>query len=102
MKETKEQLQIIKVNLERLLRNYQAVKSENEILKNQLDAQRKAQGDKNKKIEDLEKQFDLIKTAQSIAHIETGSDSDGDKFEMKKKINQLIKEVDNCIAMLND
>ena len=97
-----EQLQNIKGNLDRLLRNYHAVKNENDILKSQLDAQRKTTHDKNKKIEELEKQIELIKTVQSIAEGATGEESNPGKAEMKKKINELIREVDNCIALLND
>ncbi len=97
-----EQLQNIKSNLDRLLRNYHAVKNENDILKSQLDAQRKTTQDKNKKIEELEKQIELIKTVQTIAGGTGGDESNPGKAEMKKKINELIKEVDNCIALLND
>ena len=101
-KETEAKLQSIKQSLDRLLRSYQALKSENEILKSQLEAQRRTSGDKNKKIEELEKQLTLIQTAQSIAHMNDAGEENGDRSEMKKKINDLIKEVDNCIAMLND
>ncbi|MBK7036636.1 MAG: hypothetical protein IPH42_09905 [Bacteroidetes bacterium] len=97
-----EQLQNIKSNLDRLLRNYHAIKNENDILKNQLDAQRKSTQDKNKKIEELEKQIELMKTVQTIAEGTNGEESNPGKAEMKKKINELIKEVDNCIALLND
>jgi archaellum component FlaC len=97
-----EQLQNIKNNLDRLLRNYHAVKNENNILKSQLDAQRKSTQDKNKKIEELEKQIELMKTVQTIAEGTNGEESNPGKAEMKKKINELIKEVDNCIALLND
>lgn len=96
-----EQLQSIKNNLDRLLRSYHAVKSENDILKSQLEAQRRGLHDKNKRIEELEKQFELLKTAQAIAHNDTPMDTDEGKSAMKKRINDLIKEVDNCIAQLN-
>jgi len=97
-----EQLQNIKGNLDRLLRNYHALRNENEILKSQLEAQRKTTIDKNNKIGELEKQIALIKTVQTIAEGTTGEESNPGKAEMKKKINELIKEVDNCIALLND
>jgi len=97
-----EQLQNIKGNLDRLLRNYHALRNENEILKSQLEVQRKTTIDKNNKIGELEKQIALIKTVQTIAEGTTGEESNPGKAEMKKKINELIKEVDNCIALLND
>ncbi|MFI5172922.1 MAG: hypothetical protein ACHQFW_11055 [Chitinophagales bacterium] len=99
---TQAQLQMVRGNLERLLRSYQAIKHENEILKSQIDAQRRGLADKNKKIDDLEKQIDLIKTAQNIAQHEPGSEPSPGRTEMKRKINELIRDVDDCIAMLND
>ena len=102
MSATQEQLQALRTNLDRLLRSYQAVKGENEILKQQVDAQRRGLADKNRQIEELEKQFEIVKTAQSIAISSNGNELPEDKAEVKKRINELIKEVDNCIAMLND
>jgi chromosome segregation ATPase len=102
MNATQEQLQVLRTNLDRLVRSYQAVKGENEILKQQVDAQRRGLADKNKKIEELEKQFEVVKTAQTIVAASVGEDLPESKAEVKKRINELIKEVDNCIAMLND
>ncbi len=102
MNATQEQLQVLRANLDRLVRSHQAVLSENDILKQQVDAQRRGLADKNKKIEELEKQFDIVKTAQTIVAAGTGDNLPEDKAEVKKRINELIKEVDNCIAMLND
>ncbi|MBC8173802.1 MAG: hypothetical protein H7X71_07845 [Chitinophagales bacterium] len=95
-----QQLDVIKTNLERLLRNYTALKNENEILKNQVEAQRRTAGDKNKKITELEEQLTLLKTVKAI------TDSDPlekeEKTNVKHRINELIKEVDKCIALLNN
>ncbi len=102
MNTTQEQLQALRANLDRLLRSFQAIAAENDMLKQQVDAQRRGLADKNKKIDELEKQFEIVKTAQSIAAIGTTDDLPENKAEVKKRINELIKEVDNCIAMLND
>jgi predicted nucleic acid-binding Zn-ribbon protein len=102
MNTTQEQLQALRANLDRLLRSFQAVGAENEMLKQQVDAQRRGLADKNKRIEEMEKQFEMVKTAQTIAAIGTSEESPETKAEVKKRINELIKEVDNCIAMLND
>lgn len=102
MDTTKEQLDNLRLNLERLLRGYQAILRENEMLKQQIDAQRRGLADKNKKIGELEQQFDLVKTAQTIAGIGSTEELPEDKIEVRKRINELIKEVDNCIALLND
>lgn len=99
---TTEKLQQLKSNLDRLLRSYQAVQRENDLLKQQIEALRKSVSDKNKKIEGLEEQLEMQRTAASIAHIGQMEEGSGDKEEVRKRINELIKEVDNCIAMLNE
>lgn len=99
---TSDKLALLKANLERLLRNYQALLRENDMLKEQIDAVRKSVQERNKKIESLESQLEIQRTASSIAAIPQLQDGSGDKEEVKKRINELIKEVDNCIALLNE
>ncbi len=99
MSETQQQLHELKANLERLLRNFTAVKNENEMLKQQIDAQRKALADKNHKLADLDEQLSLSKTSKLITESEELSRED--KTEVRHKINELIKEVDKCIASMN-
>jgi Holliday junction resolvasome RuvABC endonuclease subunit len=100
--DTADKIQLLKANVERLLRSFQAVQRENEILKQQMDAVRKGSAEKTKKIEALEQQLDMQKTAHSIANIAQLEEGSGDKTEVRKRINDLIKEVDNCIALLNE
>ncbi len=99
---TAEKLQALKTGLERLLRSYRAVQQENELLKQQIEAVRRSVHDKNKRIESLEEQMELQRTASSIASISQMQEGSGDKEGVRKRINDLIKEVDNCIALLNE
>lgn len=59
--------------------------------KNDLEAFVKKQ---SAQIQELENQLKLIKIAKQI-------DSGEDNKEVKKKISEFIKEIDNCIALLN-
>lgn len=99
MSETHDQLIQLKANLDRLLRNFTAVKNENDLLKQQIDAQRKSLADKNHKISELDQQLSLSKTSKLLT--DTDDLSKQDKSEVRQKINDLIKEVDKCIAMMN-
>ncbi|MBC8047539.1 MAG: hypothetical protein H7Y00_12140 [Fimbriimonadaceae bacterium] len=111
MNEALLQLNTMKANLEKLLRSYTAIKNENEILKNQIDAQRKAMMEKNQKVSEIEQQLSLLKTAQTISKqinstdMETTNTTENEISEnnhaVKLKINDLIKEVDKCISLLN-
>jgi hypothetical protein len=62
-------------------------------LKLQLEAEGRKNGELNNKIK-------IIKLAQNIS---SGNAGENEKVtELKRKINEYIKEIDNCIAMLND
>lgn len=45
--------------------------------------------------QDLEKNYDRVKLAKTLVS------SSGDKVEMKFRINELVREIDKCIALLN-
>jgi len=49
--------------------------------------------------EKLTEQIKIIKLAQNIGQDQK---SGADVSELKKKLNEYIKEIDNCIVMLND
>ena len=50
---------------------------------------------KNKTIDELKNQLNVLKLAKGVTV------EDGEKKEMKKKVNEYIKEIDKCLAMLN-
>ena len=58
-----------------------------------LDAESRKNGELNNKIK-------IIKLAQNISS--ANPDENQDVTELKRKINEYIREIDNCIAMLND
>jgi len=49
---------------------------------------------------ELNNKIKIIKLAQNIGS--GGPDENRETTELKRKINEYIKEIDNCIAMLND
>ena len=50
-----------------------------------------------KKIKELEEKNKLVRIAKSL----TG-ETDGNTHELKLKINEMIREIDKCIAQLNN
>jgi hypothetical protein len=52
------------------------------------------------KTQELNNKIKIIKLAQNISS--AGPDENGEVTELKRKINEYIREIDNCIAMLND
>ncbi len=56
--------------------------------------------DQARKNEELNNKIKIIKLAQNIS---SGTpDENQEVTELKRKINEYIREIDNCIAMLND
>ena len=51
------------------------------------------------RIEELNNKIKIIKLAQNIG---TTDKENADITELKRKINEYIKEIDHCITMLND
>jgi hypothetical protein len=70
--------------------NFQ-LKEENEMLKNLLK-------ERNEKLAENENQFEMLKLAKSVS-VNGGEE---DKTALKKKINELIKEIDHCVGLLNN
>ena len=52
------------------------------------------------KTQELNNKIKIIKLAQNISS--ANPDENGEVTELKRKINEYIREIDNCIAMLND
>lgn len=57
--------------------------------------------EKNAEIEDLNNKNKILKLAKNISADKNESTEIEKNTELKRKINEYIKEVDKCIAMLN-
>ncbi len=93
-----QQILSVKNNIDQLIRSYTLLKNENENLKKQTDAHRNSLAEQNQKIEHLEQQLAALKTAKAI----TGEGNKEDKSYIRQTVNELIREVDKCIATLNN
>ena len=76
----------------KLLSKNEALENEIQTLKGQLEAE-------HKKTEEFNNQIKIIKLARNIGSPVSES---ADVAELKRKINEYIKEIDHCITMLND
>ncbi|KRP12208.1 MAG: hypothetical protein ABR95_08460 [Sphingobacteriales bacterium BACL12 MAG-120813-bin55] len=101
MESIQQRLSAIKVNIERLVRNLQAARQENKLLKTQLETLRMQVTEKTKAMEQMKEELDLLKTAHAIktTTMEQGELSEEQKA-VRKKINEYIREIDACIKKL--
>ncbi len=79
----------------RLVERYERVKSDNEMLKAQNDQLTTQLEGSARDIADLKEKYNTLKFSKTI---ETSS---GDVHFAKIRINQIVREIDKCIALLN-
>lgn len=101
MSDIQKQLDKVSANLERLVRAFKAIQEDNRLLKTQVDTLRQQVSDKTEKMKTLQDELEVIRTAKVIesADHETGDQTEVQK-EVRQKINEYIREIDNCIRKL--
>lgn len=95
MSNTEQHLKRIQDKLQQLLKQYSTVQKENNKLKEQLVSA-------NQKTTAQQKNMDELKQQVSILKLNAGEMSETDKKEFEKRINSYVKEIDRCIALLNE
>jgi len=88
-------LREFKGKLDKLIDLQLKIKSENSSLKEALLEKEECIRKLHMQNEELEQKYELLKMAGSIVG------ADHDAHEAKIKINRIIREIDQCIAMLN-
>ena len=81
--------------LESLLANYQHVKEELNVSSQKVDELSKKLEVQNNTIQQLNEKNKVLKLSSSIQA------EHGDNKAAKQKINELVREIDKCIALLN-
>ncbi|PSL33445.1 hypothetical protein [Chitinophaga ginsengisoli] len=95
-------IQRIDDKLHLLLKKLQQVQAENVLLKEQLQAQEETLAARDETIEALENKLHLAKMAVATQGTPSSREDDEEfRKEMRTKINDYIKEIDRCIALLN-
>ena len=89
-----EHLQKLEKNIRQVSEAYLSIKTENELLIRQSVAEKRIIEKQNIEIENLNKQVHALKIAKSV-------ESDQDNGRVKAKIQDLVREIDRCIELLN-
>jgi len=95
MEPLQEHIRRIQEKLQQLVKQYSALQKENEKLSLQLSLLKEKESIQHQQIDELNQQVSLLKAAKS------GMTED-DKKDFEKRINQYLKEIDKCIAMLQE
>ena len=91
-----EQIKRINDKLQQLLKQHQLLQKENEKLKKELRQYMEKDQNKTIQLEELQQQTEILKYSHH-----PGMDG-AEKKAFEKRLNQYIKEIDRCIALLNE
>ena len=86
----------LKKKIQRIISEYESILSENEKLNTQIVRYANDLNNSNNKIKELEKKIENLQLMEAFKA------STQDVKEAKQKIGRLIKDIDSCIALLND
>jgi len=90
-----EELVILNRKLDELLERYNSLRSEVQTLKNGNEVLRASLQDREEKMKELEIKYERVKLSGAL--LGEGENA----FEAKKKITELVREIDRCVALLN-
>jgi predicted nucleic acid-binding Zn-ribbon protein len=90
-----EELIILNRKLDELLDRYNNLKREVEELKNSNNDLKAMLQDREEKVKELETKYQRIKLSGALLGEGEGAN------EAKKKITELVREIDRCVALLN-
>jgi ElaB/YqjD/DUF883 family membrane-anchored ribosome-binding protein len=92
--DTDSQFAAIRQKVQQLLQKYRALEKENARLKNALQEEKDKGNSYASAIQSLTQQGDALRLSK-------GSFSAGEKAELKKRIDGYLKEIDECLLLLN-
>jgi chromosome segregation ATPase len=90
-----EELTLLNKKLDELFERYNNLRTKNVKLKDENEAIKHYLQERDEKIKELEIKYERIKISGALM-------GEGDNAaEAKKKINELVREIDRCVALLN-
>lgn len=82
--------------VEKLVAAQSELKNENAELRSRNSELEQAVNDQKNVLSKLEEENKVVKIAKAV------TDDDEDRKEQRKRLNELVREVDKCIALLNN
>ena len=86
---------LLNKKIDELITGYSNLKAQYENLKTEQEALKKALIERDEERKELEKKYERLKISGTL------SGNSDNAAEAKKQITELVREIDNCIALLN-
>ncbi len=90
-----EELSILNRKLDELLKRYNGLRTENSELRQEKEKLKFALEKEKEKSIELEKKYERVKLTGALLG------EGGSAVEAKRKITELVREIDRCVALLN-
>lgn len=90
-----EELTLLNNKLEELFKRYSDLRTKNRDLTKENDTLKRYLQERNEKVKELETKYERIKISGALM-----GDGEG-AIEAKQKINELVREIDRCVALFN-
>jgi chromosome segregation ATPase len=90
-----EELVVLNKKIDQLISNHRTLKDQNEILKSRNEELLKVLDEGEARIKELEKKYERLRLTGALL----GGNENA--AEAKKRINDLMREIDKCIALLD-
>jgi chromosome segregation ATPase len=90
-----DELKLLNRKIDELVNSYRDLKHENENLRTGKDALQTMLIERETEMKELEKKYDRVKLTGAL--LGEGENAN----EAKRKITELVREIDNCIALLD-
>lgn len=90
-----EELTLLNKKIEELFQKYNDLRTKNRDLTKEIDTLKRYLQERDDKVKELEIKYERIKISGALM-----GDGEG-AIEAKQKINELVREIDRCVALLN-
>jgi hypothetical protein len=91
-----ELISAFEIKLRKLISEYKSLQEQNALLKSELNRKQNDLMIAYQDILELRKNYDHLKIARSLGVSET------EKAESKQRINKMVREIDKCLALLDE
>jgi DNA gyrase/topoisomerase IV subunit A len=91
-----ELINAFEIKLRKLISEYKSLQEQNALLKSELNRKQNDLMIAYQDILELRKNYDHLKIARSLGVSET------EKAESKQRINKMVREIDKCLALLDE
>ena len=91
-----ELIHAFETRLRKLISEYKSLQEQNSLLKDELDRKQTDLMHAHQEVLELRKNYDHLQTARNLGRSET------ERAESKQQIAKMVREIDKCLALLDE